>query len=244
MSKVLYKFVAGFFMGVAEITPGISGATIAGLFNVYKDFLSSLTAFSQNPKDITFEKFIRNLNINFLFPLLTGMGIAIYLASFLIDFLITNYLFFFKIFLSIVMIIAVVKNTFIDHKWNETMKYLISFTIGIVVASIISMTLLSLNFENYFMLGLAGFFAFSAFLLPGISGSLVLVMLGVYPLVIESIKSLDFIAIAPLLFGFLLSFLFLPKQIVRGFIDNEEKVKMLFSGLITGSVPAVWLHIN
>ena len=75
------------------------------------------------------------------------------------------------------MIIAVVKNTFIDHKWNETMKYLISFTIGIVVASIISMTLLSLNFENYFMLGLAGFFAFSAFLLPGISGSLVLVML-------------------------------------------------------------------
>ena len=94
------------------------------------------------------------------------------------------------------------------------------------------------------MLGLAGFFAFSAFLLPGISGSLVLVMLGVYPLVIESIKSLDFIAIAPLLFGFLLSFLFLPKQIVRGFIVNEEKVKMLFSGLITGSVPAVWLHIN
>ena len=44
MSNVLYKFVAGFFMGVAEITPGISGATIAGLFNVYKDFLSSLTA--------------------------------------------------------------------------------------------------------------------------------------------------------------------------------------------------------
>ena len=74
MSNVLYKFVAGFFMGVAEITPGISGATIAGLFNVYKDFLSSLTAFSQNPKDITFEKVYQNLNINFLFPLLTGMG--------------------------------------------------------------------------------------------------------------------------------------------------------------------------
>jgi len=65
MSNVLYKFVAGFFMGIAEITPGISGATIAGLFNVYKDFLSSLTAFSQNPKDITFKRFMKNLNINF-----------------------------------------------------------------------------------------------------------------------------------------------------------------------------------
>lgn len=244
MSNFLYKFVAGFFMGIAEITPGISGATIAGLFNVYKDFLSSLTAFSQNPKDITFKKFMKNLNINFLIPLFSGMGIAIYLASFLIDYLITNHLFSFKIFLSSVMLVAVVKNTFIDHKWRESMKYWISFTIGIVIASIISMTLFSLNFENYFMLGLAGFFAFSAFLLPGISGSLVLVMLGVYPLVVESIKTLDLITITPLLFGFLLSFLFLPKQIVKRFINNEEKVKMLFSGLIAGSVPAVWLHLN
>ena len=41
MSKFFHRFVAGFFMGIAEITPGISGATIAGLFNVYKNFLSS-----------------------------------------------------------------------------------------------------------------------------------------------------------------------------------------------------------
>ena len=52
-------------MGFAEITPGISGATIAGLFNVYKDFVSALTAF--NPKNIfdKNEKFISNLKITF-----------------------------------------------------------------------------------------------------------------------------------------------------------------------------------
>ena len=244
MSKVLHNFIAGFFMGIAEITPGISGATIAGLFNVYKDFLGSLTAFSPKLKDISLKKFLQDLNINFLIPLFSGMGIAIYLASFLIDYLITNHLFSFKIFLSSVMFVAVVKNTFIDHRWGITQRYWVNFLVGIALAAIVSMSLISFNFQDYLMLVFAGFFAFSAFLLPGISGSLVLVMLGVYPLVIESVKTLDLIAIAPLLFGFLLSFLFLPKQIVKRFIDNEERVKMLFSGLIAGSVPAVWLHLN
>ena len=46
MSKFSYKFFAGFCMGIAEITPGISGATIAGLFNVYKDFVNFLNVFN------------------------------------------------------------------------------------------------------------------------------------------------------------------------------------------------------
>ena len=106
------------------------------------------------------------------------------------------------------------------------------------------MSLISLNFDNYFLLGIAGFFAFSAFLLPGISGSLVLVMLGVYPLVIKSVKMLDLMAILPLLVGFMVSFLLLPKEIIKSFNRNEQKVKMLFSGLISGSISAVWIHLN
>ena len=46
MSKFSHKFFAGFCMGIAEITPGISGATIAGLFNVYKDFVNFLNIFN------------------------------------------------------------------------------------------------------------------------------------------------------------------------------------------------------
>ena len=45
MPKLFHRFIAGFFMGVAEITPGISGATIAGLFNVYRGFISFLNSF-------------------------------------------------------------------------------------------------------------------------------------------------------------------------------------------------------
>ena len=231
-------------MGIAEITPGISGATIAGLFNVYKNFLSSLTAFNSNLRNISIEKFFQKLNPNFIFPLFMGMIIAIYMASFLIDILIINYLIAFKVFLTFVMFAAVLKNIFFDHKWAETRRYSISFFIGLSIALLISMSLVSFNFDNYFMLGIAGFFAFSAFLLPGISGSLVLVMLGVYPLVIKSVKMLDLMAILPLLVGFLISFLLLPKQIIKSFNRNEERIKMLFSGLISGSISAVWIPLN
>jgi len=244
MSKFFHRFVAGFFMGIAEITPGISGATIAGLFNVYKNFLSSLTAFNPNLRNFSIEKFFHKLNPNFIFPLFMGMIIAIYIASFLIDFLIINYLIAFKVFLTFVMLAAVIKNIFFDHKWAETRGYSISFFIGFCVALLISMSLVSLNFDNYFLLGIAGFFAFSAFLLPGISGSLVLVMLGVYPLVIKSVKMLDLMAILPLLVGFMVSFLLLPKEIIKSFNRNEQKIKMLFSGLISGSISAVWIHLN
>ena len=60
MSKFLYRFSAGFCMGVAEITPGISGATIAGIFNVYEPFIKVLSLF--NPKKLIsdFNNFFKN----------------------------------------------------------------------------------------------------------------------------------------------------------------------------------------
>ena len=58
MSKFSYKFFAGFCMGIAEITPGISGATIAGLFNVYKDFVNFLNVFNSSIDNFVISKFI------------------------------------------------------------------------------------------------------------------------------------------------------------------------------------------
>ena len=135
-------------MGFAEITPGISGATIAGLFNVYKDFVSVLTAF--NPKNILDknEKFVSNLNLPFIFPLICGMGIAVYAASFAIDYLISEHLFIFKVFLSLIMVIAVIKNCAFDHEIRDAIKFLRGFIFGFLIALAIALTLIEMNFNN------------------------------------------------------------------------------------------------
>ena len=244
MSNFFHKFLAGFCMGIAEITPGISGATIAGLFNVYKDFIKVLSTFNPNSLRLNLKYFLDGLNPMFTFPLGIGMLISIYFSAFFIDFLINNYLFIFKIFLSFVMVIAVVKNCFLDHPISLSKNFFVSFIFGVLIALVIAFSLVDLNFNNVFLVLVAGLLAFTAFLLPGISGSLVLVILGLYELIISYIKNLDLLGLLPFIIGMLLSFLFIPKQIINRFQQNEIQLKVFFSGLIMGSVPAVWLHLN
>ena len=244
MPRIFHKFIAGFFMGIAEITPGISGATIAGIFNVYKGFISFLKALNPINLKNGILNFLKKIDTNFIVPLILGMAISVYLSAFAIDYLISNYLFLFKIFLSLVMVFAVVKNCFFDQSYEKSKRYLLSFSIGILIALIIALSIFQLDFNNAVLLLIAGLLAFTAFLLPGISGSLVLVILGVYESVILSIKELDLYALLPFIIGMFLSFLIIPTQILKYIKEDEFKVKVFFSGLIFGSVPAVWLHLN
>ena len=244
MPRIFHKFIAGFFMGIAEITPGISGATIAGIFNVYKGFISFLKALNPINLKNGILNFLKRIDTNFIVPLILGMAISVYLSAFAIDYLISNYLFLFKIFLSLVMVFAVVKNCFFDQAYEKSKRYLLSFSIGILIALIIALSIFQLDFNNAVLLLIAGLLAFTAFLLPGISGSLVLVILGVYESVILSIKELELYALLPFIIGMFLSFLIIPTQILKYIKEDEFKVKVFFSGLIFGSVPAVWLHLN
>ena len=139
MPKFFHRFIAGFFMGVAEVTPGISGATIAGIFNVYKDFVSFLNSINPIKLNLGIKLFFKEIDINFIAPLLVGMAISIYLSAFAIDYLMSAYLFFFKLFLSFVMVMAVIKNCFFDQSFKESISYLMTFTIGIFIALILSL---------------------------------------------------------------------------------------------------------
>jgi putative membrane protein len=237
-------------MGLAEITPGISGATIAGLLNVYNEFVRIISFFGPSQFIFSLKKIRKNINLGFLIPLLSGMIIAIFLAVNLVDYLITNFLFEFKIFLSFLMILAVLKNCLLDQRLMISAKFPLTFLFGILIASTISLTLIEFSYSNFaptlkiFFLVFAGFLSFSAFILPGISGSLVLVLLGVYQEVIISLKNFDFLYLSPVILGLLISFLIIPNEIIKGFKKNENSVKVFFSGLIFGSIPSVWLHLN
>ena len=237
-------------MGLAEITPGISGATIAGLLNVYNEFVRIISFFGPSQFTFSLKKIRKNINLGFLIPLLSGMIIAIFLAVNLVDYLITNFLFEFKIFLSFLMILAVLKNCLLDQRLMISAKFPLTFLFGILIASTISLTLIEFSYSNFaptlkiFFLVFAGFLSFSAFILPGISGSLVLVLLGVYQEVIISLKNFDFLYLSPVILGLLISFLIIPNEIIKGFKKNENSVKVFFSGLIFGSIPSVWLHLN
>ena len=230
-------------MGIAEITPGISGATIAGLFNVYKDFVNFLNVFNPFKIKPNLSYFYKEINFSFIIPLLLGMAISIYLSAFAIDYFRKSYLYELKIFLSAVMLIAVIKNCGLDQSLNDSFKYILNFILGLLIAIVIALSLVELDFNNSFLLVFAGLLAFTAFLLPGISGSLVLIILGVYGNITTAIKDIDVIFLTPFIIGMAISFLIIPAQIIKRINDNEVKTKVFFSGLILGSIPAVWLYL-
>ena len=230
-------------MGIAEITPGISGATIAGLFNVYKDFVNFLNVFNPFKIKPNLSYFYKEINFSFIIPLLLGMAISIYLSAFAIDYFRKSYLYELKIFLSAVMLIAVIKNCGLDQSLNDSFIYILDFILGLLIAIVIALSLVELDFNNSFLLVLAGLLAFTAFLLPGISGSLVLIILGVYGNITTAIKDIDVIFLMPFIIGMAISFLVIPAQIIKRINNNEVKTKVFFSGLILGSIPAVWLHL-
>ncbi len=237
-------------MGLAEITPGISGATVAGLFNVYNEFVRIISFFSPSQFKFSFKKIKENINLEFSAPLLLGMIIAIFLAVNLINYLITNFLFEFKIFLSLVMVLAVLKNCLLDQTFTISAKFPLHFFSGILIAACVSLTLIEFSYSDFapplkiLFLVFAGFLSFTAFILPGISGSLVLVLLGAYQEVIISLKNFDFLLLSPLILGLSISFFIVPNEIIKSFKKNENSVKVFFSGLIFGSIPSVWLHLN
>tara|TARA_Y100000588_G_C14177756_1_gene892179 strand:- start:1157 stop:1585 length:429 start_codon:yes stop_codon:yes gene_type:complete len=142
------------------------------------------------------------------------------------------------------MLFAVIKNCTMDQSFSDSAKYFLSFVLGIIIALLIAFSLIEFNFNNNFLLIFAGILAFTAFILPGISGSLVLLILGVYQEIISGVKNLDILALLPFIVGMLLAFFIVPTQIVERFEKNEHQIKVLFSGLIFGSIPAVWLHLN
>ena len=148
------------------------------------------------------------------------------------------------------MVLAVLKNCLLDQRFTISAKFPLHFFSGIFIAACISLTLIEFSYSDFapplkvLFLVFAGFLSFTAFILPGISGSLVLDLLGVYQEVIISLKNFDFLLLSPLILGLSISFFIVPNEIIKSFKKNENSVKVFFSGLIFGSIPSVWLHLN
>ena len=89
MKEKIRYFIAGILIGLSELLPGISGATLALMFGVYEKLIDFLRKFN---------------NVNLILPLLIGMILSVFSFSSLIDFLYKNYTYIFNIFIALLMI--------------------------------------------------------------------------------------------------------------------------------------------
>ena len=233
-NQIKYSF-AGFCMGVAELIPGISGATVAVIFKIYPNLITILS--NLRVKNLTLD--LRSLSQTFQFnvslPLIISMIIAVILCSKGINYLMIN---FEELFLTSLGLIMIVLSIYIINFFKVAIeeKKLIAFLLlGVGIGFSLQEINMGSGNTSMIYLFISGILAFSFFLIPGISGSAMLVVLGVYGPIIQAISILDFSLLTPFALGCMVSLLLLPRLVLSIYSSHALRLMHIFSGLILSS---------
>tara|TARA_B100001248_G_scaffold254969_1_gene234090 strand:- start:387 stop:1244 length:858 start_codon:yes stop_codon:yes gene_type:complete len=235
-------FFKGVFMGIADAMPGISGGTIALLLGIYEELIRSiselkLSLFFELKKG--FNPFWKKLNGNFLLTLVSGIGIS--LISFVkisANFLESFPLFIWSFFLG--LIFATVNVIFkLINRWSSLNFFFLIISI-IFSYFLSSFSVYETDEISLLYILFSGVIASSAMILPGISGSLILVILGVYAYLIKSLDNLEMIVIFTFIFGALVGLLGFSRILKYLFNKHRDTTYTIMLGLVIGSIEKVW----
>lgn len=234
--KNIYR---GLIMGASDVIPGVSGGTIAVLLGIYDRLIAAINGFVS--KD--WKK-----QLGFLIPLGIGVGTAILLLSHLIEWLFANYPGPTKFFF-LGLIIGVLPYLFHQAQANKTFKanHFALLLIGsVIVGSMVFLqageaaVITEFKTSTYILLFFSGFIASSAMILPGISGSFLLLIIGVYPTVITAISNFQLDVIAVTGVGIVLGIVIMSK-IINFFLQNFKTATFaVIIGMVIGSIFVVF----
>ena len=229
------KFVlAGFCVGFAELLPGISGSTVAIFFGIYEKIIKALSAIRLKNLSFNVRKLNQIFNLDLMIPFIISMIISVLVFSKFILFLHNEFTSIFNIILGILMIVGgylIARKELLSFGIYRNLFFLIGLIVSFALSNLaidsIDISLVNLIF--------AGFIAFSFFLIPGISGSAILLIFGFYSIIIESIAIFNFTVLLPFGIGASISLLTMPKIISYLFEKNRETIISFFGGLIIGT---------
>lgn len=235
MNDQLKYSLAGFCMGVAELIPGISGSTVAVIFKIYPNLMSILSQLRLKNFSLNFSLTSKIFQFGVSLPLIFSMIAAILLCSNLITFLINNYE---QLFLSLLGWLMMFLSVYVADFFRSSLKrlnLLIFLILGILIGYILQELNIGSGAVSPLYLLISGLIAFTFFLIPGISGSAILVVLGVYSPIIQAIANFNLLFLIPFALGCLISLLILPKIVVSLYAKYEQSLMYIFSGLIFSS---------
>lgn len=239
-------FMKGIFMGIADAIPGVSGGTIALLLGIYEELITTISnikisLFKILTKD-GLSVFWKKGNLGFLFPLLIGI-----IASLIVFVNIAQYfLDSFPLLVWSFFTGLIIATSYVIFKKIENFKLKEFILVIIASISLILFTKISNNeglsstdFSIIYIF-VCALLASSAMILPGISGSLVLVILGVYEYMIESLINYNFYIISTFLIGAIIGLLLLSKILNKLFLRHKNSTFSIMLGLVIGSVVNIW----
>jgi len=229
-------------MGAADVVPGVSGGTIAFITGIYEELIDSINKINLEAFKILRKEGISKawnyINGWFFVPLFLGIGVSVLSLSKGISWLLKNepvllWSFFFGlVFASIFFVGKQVR------KWSASP--IASFLIGAAIAYAITVLPASGSNDALWYLFLSGSIAICAMILPGISGSFILVLLGSYSVVLGALKDFDLTVIAVVGLGAVIGLLSFARLLKTMFARYHDVTIALLSGFLLGSLNKIW----
>lgn len=233
----------GMGMGAADVVPGVSGGTIAFIVGIYDELINSIKSINLESLKLFFSgkwaTFWKKINGNFLFFLLAGIGISVFSLAKLITWLLVTqpilvWSFFFGLVLASTWFVSK------DIKEWKSWKTWVAFVIGAVVAFYITVATPAETPSNLLFIFLCGAIAICAMILPGISGSFILVLLGKYFFIMDAVKTLDVVVIAVFGAGVCIGITSFSHILSYALAHFRNITLAVLTGFMLGSLNKVW----
>ncbi|OHV10603.1 DUF368 domain-containing protein [Kushneria phosphatilytica] len=240
MKRSLSLFFKGMGMGAADAVPGVSGGTIAFVTGIYEELIHTIRRFGPEAFGVWrrggMRALIAHLNLVFLIPLVLGIGTSVLSVAHLVTWLMASYpLLLNAFFFGLVLASAGVVFRRLGH-WQPA--HLLPLLLGGVLAWALPMLLPTS--QSATMLFFGGAIAISAMLLPGVSGSFLLLTMGLYGTVMGAIKGFEIGTLGLFAAGCLVGLFTFSRVLSWLFRHHHDLTLNLLIGFILGSLPTLW----
>lgn len=240
--RFLRLFFSGFAMGSADIVPGVSGGTIAFILGIYEELIYSIKsatgdavkAFLKGDLKKTFEE----IPFKFLLPLGLGILSAVFTLSQLLENLLLNYpVYIWSFFFGLVVVSAVIVGKRV-MSWN--MREYGAIVFGIIGAYLLVGAVPQETPATLLAFFLAGAVAICAMILPGVSGSFLLIIMGKYEQILGAVNGKDFFVLGTVAMGAVLGLAIFSRVLNYLFKNYHDVVVAVLTGFMIGSLRKIW----
>lgn len=235
-------FLKGAAMGAANVIPGVSGGTVAFITGIYERLITALKSFDVTASKELFSgklaDFAKRVDLVFLVMLGLGVVTSFIVLARVLEYLFENqkvfvWSFFFGLILA--SIIYVGREV---RKWSASRVFFL--VTGVVIAVAIALLKPASENDSVWYLGLCGVAAMASMIIPGLSGSFVLLLMGNYFLVLKAVNQRDIGTLIPVAIGAVIGLLGLSHLLAWVFRRHHDIAVSLLTGFVAGSLLLIW----
>jgi len=232
----------GFGMGSADVIPGVSGGTIAFITGIYEELIHSIKSIDVEAVKLFFsgkwKSFWNHINGNFLLAVFAGIFTAVVsLARILEHLLETQPVLIWSFFFGLILVSSIVVARRI-REWDY--GRIVALISGVGAAFYITSVTPTETTDAAWFIFLAGMLASCAMILPGISGSFILLLLGKYAFALEAVNDVDVVALLLLAAGAVIGLMSLSRLLSWLFNKYHDVTVAILAGFMIGSLNKIW----